>query len=344
MPSDDRTQRILRAMSDRVEPFRAAVASAWDEIGEYLSAHRSRERGQAQAAARALGPFASGRIDVERFGAVLADARTLTPEGAARVTECEAVLAELLALGDELLVRTVPAGGDLRQTVDAALADVGRAFGAAHVFRAVKAGSYQADEHEPMLRGFPFARWGRAERELAPPLVVQVAGADLLAENISEYLDGQARLVFVTNGAASPAPLVRVLSPGTLVIQASDAAALERLSGFNGPAVVALLPEESARFVHDPRGGPRLDERLSITYLPPVAPRHGLGRRSARQLAEEAAQLAALADAVKAAREVSVVVVPPVAGDGKALDEARAIDAVASWMLAQAGFPGGGGT
>jgi hypothetical protein len=308
---------------------------------DYFIVHRTRERGQADVTARTLGQFASGRIDAERFSAVLTDTRLLEPKAAARMTQCTAVLAELLARGEALFVHSVPAGGDVRQVVGTALAEAGRAFGVARVFRAVKAGTYRADEHGTLLRSFPFARWSRAERELAPPLVVHVDGADLRAELVTEYLDGQAWIIFVVRGAASPAPLVRLLSPGTFVMQASDAAALERLAGFAGPAVVALLPEQCARFVHDPRRGVRLDDRLAIEHLPPDVPRHGLGWRSARQLGEERAQLAALADMAKAARDVSVVVVPPVAGQNAGANGAAAVDAVASWMLAQAGFAGG---
>ncbi|HET9010801.1 MAG TPA: hypothetical protein VFN38_03255, partial [Gemmatimonadaceae bacterium] len=288
MPSDEQVRRALDALADRARMYQAALAAAHDEIHEYFIAHRARERGRSEVAARTLGHFADGRIDVERFSAVLADTRMLAPKGAAILTQCTAVLAELMARGDAVLLHAVPPGGDVRQVVDRALADAGRAFGAAHVFRAVKAGTYRTEEHGPLLRAFPFARWSRAERDLAPPLVVEVEGADLRAESVAEYLDGGARIVFLVRGAASPAPLVRLLSPGTLVIQGSDAAALERLAGFSGPAVVGLLPPQSAQFVHDPRGGPRLDERLSITHLPDV-PRRGLGWRSARQCAEELA-------------------------------------------------------
>lgn len=341
MPSDARTGQALDILADRRDPFRAAVAAARDEIREYLAVHQQLGGEQSETAMRALGPFAAGRIDAARFGAILTDARALTPEAQALATRCAAVLSELLERGDGLFVRELPSSADVGVAAGEALAEIGRAFGAARLFRAVRGGTYRAEAHEPLLAGFPFERWNRAERELMPPLVVELDGADLRAEAVADYLDGRAWIVFVVRGAASAAPLVRLVSPDTLVIQAGELEAIVPFAEFDGPAVAALVPRESARFVHDPRCGARLEDRLTIVHLPPEPPKQGLGRRTARQLAQELAQLAALGDVVKAARDVSVVVVPPAEGDGSPLDGGRAVDAVAAWMLAQAGFTEG---
>lgn len=341
MPSDERTRLALAALAGRRNPFRAAMTAARDEISEYLAVHQQLGGERSETAMRALGPFAAGRIDAARFGAILTDSRALTPEAGALATQCAALLSELIARGDELFVREVPSGADVGVALREALSEIGRAFGAARLFRAVKGGSYRAEAHEPLLGGLLFERWNRAERELMPPLVVELDGADLRAEIVADYLDGRSWIVFVVRGAASPAPLVRLVSPDTLVIQAGDLGAITPFVDFDGPAVAALVPAESARFVHDPRHGARLEGRLTISHLPPEPPKQGLGRRTARQLAQELAQLAALRDVVKAARDVSVVVVPPVEGSGSPLDGARAVDAVAAWMLAQAGFTEG---
>jgi hypothetical protein len=340
MPSDERTTRVLALLAGRVSAFRAALERARDELRAYVEAHRSGADHRAAGAALVLGRFAAGRIDAARFGAMLADARTLAPDAAARLEECAAVLDELIGRGDELFVRTVVEGQQLRRVADGALADIGRAFGAARVFRALRDGSYRATRHGALLAGLPFARWSRSERELAPPLMLELDAADLRAEHLVEYLDGGACVVLVVRGEASPAPLVRLITPATLVVQTSDVAALARLVEWTGPAVSALLPASSAAFVHDPRGGARLEERLTIDPLP-ATPGRPIGWRSARQAGEELAQLAALDVVTRAARDVAVVVVPPMPAGARPTAQASAVDVVASWMLAQAGLAGG---
>ena len=338
MPSDERTLRVLETLADRAAPFRAALDAAREEIAAYLAAHRVRRSGPGESAAVTLGGFARGRIDADRFATVLDDERVLSPEGEDRLEECVAVLDELRARGDALFVCDVPRGANLGRVVDRALAEAGRAFGAARVFLATKAGTYRGEDHHPLLRVFPFAAWSRAERELAPPLVVEVDGADLHPEQVTDFLDGDVHFVFVVRGPASPAPLLRLISPGTLVVQAHEAARLGVLAGYIGPAVAALLPSASAELVHDPRASARLEHRLSIASIPTEGPHHPLGSRSVRQLGEELGQLRALDQVTKTARESSLVLVAP--GTPTRLDGAATVDAVATWMLAQAGFTG----
>jgi hypothetical protein len=340
MPSDERAARALEALADGVTSVRAMLTTARDEIREHVDEHGGVEHDRVQAAAWSLGPFASGRIDTRRFGALLADERVLAPAAAALLTKCVGVLDELLARGDALFVHRVPSGGLLRATVDIALADAGRAFAAARVYQAVRRGESPVAVHEAMLREFPFALWSRRERDLAPPMVIEIDGADLHAEHLVEYLDGTVRLVLVAGEPAPPAPLVRLIAPSVLVLQTSDERALERLSGASGPAVAALLPTGCAELLHDPRKGERLDERLTIAPPTGGAEAAALGWRSARQSRDELAQLEALAEVCRAARDVAVVVVPPLL-EGGVVDGDRAVDAVAAWMLAQAGFTGG---
>src|SRR5688572_17860990 len=311
MPSDQGAMRALQTLADRVAAFRAGLETARDEIRVHVESHRGVERALTQSARLALGAFASGRIDPQRFGTLLADERALAPEAAATLARCADVLDELLASGDALFVRRVPMGGSLRAEVDAALADVGRAFAAARVFQAVRRGAPSLPAHVSMLRDFPFALWSRAERELAPPLVILLDGADLRAEHLVEYLDGAVRIALVVDGPASVAPLVRLIAPSVLVLQTSDVTALDALHRATGPSVAALLPAGCAELLHDPRAGARLDERLTITRPAIESKGEALGWRSARQARDEAAQLDALAELCRAAREVSLVVVPP---------------------------------
>jgi hypothetical protein len=129
-----------------------------------------------------------------------------------------------------------------------------------------------------------------------------------------------------------------------LVVQTRDAAALDALHRATGPAVAALLPDGCAELLHDPRAGARLDERLTIGRTVTAPKGEAIGWRSARQALDEVAQLDALAEVCRAARDVSVVVVPPFPDGSGDVDGSHAVDAVAAWMLAQAGFPTGGTT
>lgn len=341
MPSDQGAMRALEALADRTTAFRAALTTARDEMREHLESHRGVERDRAQSAALALGAFAAGRIDTQRFGTLLADERVLSPEAATTLAACADVLDDLLARGDALFVHRMPSGGLLRGKVDAVLAEVGRAFAAARVFQSVRRGAPTLPAHVSMLRDFPFALWSRAERDLAPPLVIQLDGADLRAEHLVEYLDGAVRIALVVDGPASPAPLVRLIAPSVLVLQTSDAAALDALHRATGPAVAALLPVGCAELLHDPRAGARLDERLTINRPATTSRGEALGWRSARQALDEVAQLEALAEVCRAARDVSVVVVPPLGSGGQ--NGEGSVDAVAAWLLTQAGFGGGEG-
>jgi hypothetical protein len=340
MPSDERAARVTAQLAGRLAAFRTALEAARDELRGYLELHRATDDVRLAGAIRSLGGFAAGRIDAARFDAVIADARALPPEAAARLDEGIAVLDEMLGRGDELVVRSVSSGQQLRRVVDTAFADIGRAFGVARMFRAVREASYHGTHHGSLLVGLPFARWSRAERELAPPLVVDVDGADLRAEHLVEYLDGGACIVLVVRGEASPAPLVRMIAPTTLVVQTSDVAALARLGEWTGAAVAAVLPPSCAAFAHDPRRGARLEERLEIERIP-TAGASTIGWRSARQSSEELAQLVALDAVTRAARDVAVIVappLPPLPAGAERPAQASAVDVVASWLLAQAGL------
>jgi hypothetical protein len=343
MPSNERVQRAFEILAGRATSFRAALSAARDEMREHLVSHRSVERDRAQAAMQSLGPFASGRIDTKRFGALLTDERALPPASAAQLAQCAHVLDELLARGDALFVHRVPSGGLLRGRVEAALAYAGRAFAAARVFQAVRRGAPTLPASESILGDFPFSYWSRAERDLAPPLVVEINGADLRAEHLVEFLDGGVCIALVVREPAPPAPLVRLVAPGVLVLQSSDASQLERLGRATTPAVAALMPHGCAELLHDPRGGTRLEERLSITLASTPTTCEALGWRSARQVRDEVAQLEALSELCRAARDVSVVVAPPLPAGSAQVNGSGAVDVVASWMLAQAGFATGGG-
>lgn len=346
MPSDARTTRALDALAAHRARYRSAVSAAHDQMAGYLAAHRARSQGQAQAVAKELGRFAAGRIDAERFGALFTDAHVLTTETAEHVERLVGVLAELLAEGDALFTCEVPPGGDMRSFVDGAIAQAGRVFGTVLAFQAVKTGTYRPARHDEGVLAFPFARWNRSERLLALPLIVEVDGADLNAEALTEYLDGRIAIVIVVRGVCSPAPLVRVVTPGVLVLQASDVTELRALADCDTPAIAALVPPEAARFIHDPRVGRSLHSRLQIASIPSESPKSALGGRSAWQLSEELAQLRALAQLRELEASAPAVTVPDSAPSGPVGTSASgveprddgAVDRLTSWLLAGAGL------
>ena len=197
MPSDERFQGASDMLRAHDGAFRAAVETAYAQVRAYLAAHGSRSEERARETALELGGFAGGRIDVGRLAAVLGTTRVLDQQEETVVRRCAEVMDEVLARGDGLFLCQVAADGDLRATVEEALAVLGRAFGAALVFQAVKTGTYRAEVHELALRSFPFRRWNRQERLLGPPLVVSVDGSALNAPSLAEYLDGGQKIALV---------------------------------------------------------------------------------------------------------------------------------------------------
>jgi hypothetical protein len=318
MPFDERVQGALQALRPQCTAFRAAVASAYAELHAYLATHAVRSDDRAREAAMELGRFASGRIDVLRFEAVVGPSRVLTAHEEATVRRCAEVMDEVLAQGDGIFTCEVPRGGDLRATVEQALAEAGRAFGAALVFQSVKSGVYRAEQHDIALRAFPFRRWNRNERMIAPPLVVSVEGAHLHAAALADYLDGREKIVLVVSGKSTPAPLARLVSPGLFVQQTGAADDLATLAASSAPGIAAIVPLSAVRFVHDPAAG-----MIAVMQVEGEAPRGAVGGWSVWQQEEELALLRRLAaaDAV--------------------VTEGVKVDALASWLLAQSGIAGG---
>ncbi|HTL34744.1 MAG TPA: hypothetical protein VL326_16565, partial [Kofleriaceae bacterium] len=298
----------LEALADRRTQFRSAISAAHDQMAGYLAAHRARTHGHAQVVARELGQFAAGRIDAERFGALFAESHFLTPENAERIERLVGVLAELLAEGNELFTCDVPAGGNLHSDVERAIAHAGRVFGAVTAFQAIKTGTYRAERHDDDVRGFPFSKWNRSERLLGLPLVVEVDGADAHAEGLADYIDGRMAIVLVIRGSSTPAPLVRLVSPGTFVVQTNDVSGLGVLATCEAPVVAALVPANATRFIHDPSAARSMQARLRVTYVPADAPRQPLGARSVWQQLEELTQLRTLE---QLGRPEAMLAVPP---------------------------------
>ena len=335
MPSDDRVELALNVLAGQRDAFRSALGTTVEQVQAFLSEHHGSQNGGVNRIAAELGPFAAGRMDTDLMaklfgGSVKLDALTVETIEKARDT-----MTELARRNHDLFFAHVPPGGDLRATVAKALEEIGRAFGAVRIFELTRSGSYRGNEHARSLGSFPFHKWSKGERRLAPPLVVAVDGADLRAEVLADFLDGMQKIVVVVRGPCAPAPLVRLITPGTFVIQTNDGSGLDRLAAYAGPGVGALVPEGAARFTHDPTRGGEISSRLTVQHVPEKEPKLSVGGRSGSQQAEELRQLRALA-AVPAGAAAGASAAP--AGAATRAAPADPVDKLAAWLLNQADF------
>lgn len=287
MPSDNRIDEILELLGSARESHLSAIRLAADEMQSYLAVCREGSEELATRAAGELGSFATGRITIQKFATTFYATQAAPPEATAAVEKALGVLRELEGLGNDLFSITIEPGEELRHSIDTAFARSGRAFGAARVFDLVRTRRYDAEKHDDLLERFPFHAWNRAERRLAPPLVVSVDGSALSAASLADYLDGSTRMILVVRGPAAPAPLARLITPGTFVAQLSNPADLTKAIDSAAPAIAAIMPEGSALFTHDPAGGREMRDRLVVHHRPTHEPRRAIGRNSAAQQADE---------------------------------------------------------
>jgi hypothetical protein len=280
--------------------------------------------------AHELGPFAAGRIDLERLAPHVAANEKLAEEKQAEIQAAYQALLALKKAGDEIFTASVPRDGYFRGTVFKALGKAGSAFGAARSVEWALHDLAHPEGVEDCLETFPPNKWNAAERALAPPLVLEVEGQDLKPASLAEILEGGQKIVLVVNGPAAPAPLVRLITPGVAVIQTDDPTDLAVLGAVEGPGIAALMPEGSANFMHVPGEGRGLNERLVVGRLPEKEPKRALGSISAFQQTEELRQLASLTASVEASEA------PPaeLAAGVPEMDEAGQL---ASWLIHQSG-------
>lgn len=342
MPSEPHVA-AARALTAPWERFHSALAEAVEEVRSYLRSHRTTSTDDDPVGRAALGTFAAGRIDPARFAALAAPEEATDVDTLSRMSRAFEALSALATRADGPLLIDLPSGGDLRAAVARELEAVGRAFGAARVAQLSRTGRYDDSVHRGLLDGVPFRTWSAGERALAPPLVVELDGGDLCAADLVAFLDGALKIALVVRGASPPAPLVRLITPGTYVVQTADAADLAGLATAAGPGVAALVPEDAARFVHDPAGGADLADRLTIVHVPDTAPAKALGRISAYQQTEDLRQLAVLAAATVTPPPVVVPAEPAATAspaDASATAAADPAGRLAAWLLQQAELPG----
>ena len=330
MPSDDRTARVLQLLAPARAPFHDAVVGAVDELRGYIEKHRPSADARAGIEA-GLGQFAQGRLDATRFAALFGGNGRLSPEELVRLETALETLRESVQHGDELYRITVQRGVDLRDSVRGALAARGRVFAAARGAERIRSGRGIGGDAEP--GGFAFRHWNRAERQIAPPLVIEVEGGDVVAAGLAEYLEGRARLVLLVKGPAPAAPLARLIAPHVFVQQTPSSDALAAFASFDGPAIAALMPAGAAEFTYDPAAGARLAQRLQVRALPAEEPRQAIGAVSVAQQQADLQWLRMLKELASAAAAPGSPVAAPAAAPAPA-------DLLAAWLLTQTDLTG----
>lgn len=329
MLSDDRVQLALQALQRPIAEFRSTVEGALAQAESHLATLETDPATLAQRLRGELGRFAEGHVDVDAFSALFAPTPGPLLTHQDRFRAALDTLRDVLARGAGLFVVQVPAGGSLTRAVEDALARIGRAFGAVLAVELMRGGAFDPAQHDHLLQHFAFRSWTRAERRFAPPLVVLVQGSDLQVAGLADFCDGRERIILVVSGTCPPAPLVRLITPGTLVLQ-TEGSRLEQLALYDGPGIAALVPPGAAQFLHDPRAGRETWQRMSVGHLP-EPPKHAIGGASAWQMAEDLRQLAALSAAPAQA---------PLPGGAPAGSGKDAVDRLASWLLTQSDLNG----
>ena len=330
MPSDPVLSTALDVVAVPLQSFRSSVAATVEEVRGLLDAQDRPEEDRSARLGGELGAFAAGRIDPSRLALLLRAPHQIATAEMSHVRRALDVLRSIHSAGDEAFVARLPEGASLATGVEDALAGLGRAFGAARLIESARVGQSGTAEAEGLER-FPFRRWNRGEREVAPPLVVELEGSDLRTGGIADVLDGAVKLILVARGETSPAPLARLITPGVMVLQTDDPGDLSRIGAWSGPAVAALVSGSAARFVYEP-GPAGAPGELEVSRRPDrEAVNRPLDGLSVFQQREELGLLEMLANAPGAPTEASM--------DGRqgAQDPAGEL---AAWLLRQADLTG----
>jgi hypothetical protein len=289
MLSDPRATAALTGLRPQISVFRFAVSGTIERAKNILAS----ESGPRQTEVT-LGEFASGLIDSDRFAMISSGAEPLDTVGRAVISRAIDVLESIMQMGDDAFVLDVPPDVSPSAAIRGRLATLGAAFGAGTIVELVRRRMYDPAHHGFPNAGHSFEKWTTSERTLAPPLVVRVNGRDLEASEFAPFLDGTMRLVVLVDEPCSVAPLARLISPGVFVAQVSDIGVLEKPSDLAAPVIIAVMSGAEARFVHDPRAGVSMWQRITVSDLPEMQIRKSLGNRSSWQQREDVAHLKSL--------------------------------------------------
>jgi len=315
MASEERTKTALEAIRPRIEMFNSALTTTVNQVRGLLTGSGKTADDQSVS----LGKFAQGKMNQDRFASFAPKEARIDSAAEEPIRAAHEVLKSLLAQGDDLFILKIEDGIGLAHQVGIRLASIGRAFAAARVIDLAKRDSYKEDKHAESLERFPFAMWNRSERALAPALLIKLTGANLKPAAIVPFLDAKMKFVFDVDGDAPAAALARVVSPSVFVQQETGDVELTAFSEFDGMAVVALLPNTAASFVHNPSSGETSYGRFISLKFPKEVRKRAIGGISPSQQAEDYALLESLS------------IAPALTGDA-ASDPAGKLSA---WLLSQ---------
>ncbi len=315
MASEERRALALDAVRPQIELFRSALTVTSNQVQALLAGSGDNEADKSEA----LGYFAKGKVNMERFNSFTPKAARTDAATEAPMRAAQAVLKSLLAQGDDLFIIESENGRGLGHQLSVRLALIGRAFAAARVVDLARNGAYKEDKHAATLERFPYALWNSSERALAPALVIEVSGEDFKPSAIVPLLDANMKIVFNVLGDAPAAALSRVISPRVFVQQEIGDAKLEEFTAFKGIAVAAFLPSTAVSFVHNPTAGSTTYERFVSITFPKEVRKRAIGGISPAQQAEDYTLLESLS------------VPPEIAGEA-ASDPAGKLSA---WLLSQ---------
>jgi len=328
MPSDKRLAASLSALGPQLDVFRFAVASTLERAKTILTA----DSGPNHAGA-ALGDFASGRIDPDRFAMISAGSAPLDSVGRTVVERAIELLEPILSGGNDEFVVDVESGTSPAAAIRARLSKLGSVFAAASLIELVRRRVYDPSQRILSFGGHPFEKWTAGERRIAPPLLVTLHGSDLEPFELAPLLDGCVRLVLLVSGPCAPAALARLISPGTFVAQTDDAGVLAKSMDLDAPAIVAVMTGSEARFIHDPRRGVAVWQRLQVSNIPSAIPRKSLGSRSGWQQRDDLAHLESLSKQPLPLAPLIDEMTP-----AAARSNADPAERLAAWLLDQASF------
>jgi hypothetical protein len=319
MPFDAPALEALPVVSDAITAYQVRLAAVADRIAQFLATNDEAGRGSAEA--DQLGDFAAGRIDLNRFSALWQERKALDQSERAVLNRAHDILREIAARPGDAFITNLTPGSRLTAALSSIFMDLGRGFGAMTTAELVRTGRFSAEAAD-LIHGVPRFRWTRAERDMSPPVIVTLYGADAWVGEVAQYLDGNQKIVLVVRPPAAPASLVRLITPGTLVLQSCSVAGLEPALKTEGPAIAALMPPGATEFIHRPGTSPA-HERITISTKPSGA-RKSVEGWSAWQQQQELDQLYSLAAA------------PVIAPEKPAQPASDPADRLASWLLSHA--------
>lgn len=301
MPSDlirSAASDSFKAAADAsLERFRSALATTLSQLRGLLADQSGDAAMHTRRTATSLGTFAGGRVDAARFAAFTQAEDHLHADATVVLEAAVEALEKLHAEDRSLNQWTLESGNNLRCLVGRGMRHLGIAFGVAKAVQLARAGAFVEKEHGKLLQGFPFRDWSPEQRALAPLILIKVTDGDAQTTNLAEFLDAGVKMLVDFPGRGTAAPMARLITPGTFVVQDTDASALEDFLGWSGTGTYALIGERAARFVHDPRAGVHLAERLRMDYLPDDRPARHVGSVSRTQQEQDLDHLRSLAQA-----------------------------------------------